>query len=120
VIDGPYFGGTAPCPGFGRGTGFLRAANTGTQFTKSSLKIGNQMHKGYKVSLHNPAKGLYKEFTGVKGIRPDFVDMNKRIIHELKPYNPRQISAGWKQLNNYKTIFEQQYGGTWKTVLDLY
>ena len=96
------------------------ATKTGTQFTKSSLKIGQQMHKAYKANLHNPAKRLYKEFTGVKGIRPDFVDMNKRIIYELKPNNPRQIKAGWKQLNNYKTLFEQQYGSTWKIVLDLY
>lgn len=84
------------------------------------MKLGQQMHKAYKGKLHNPAKGLYKEFAGVKGIRPDFVDFNKRIIYELKPNNPRQIQAGRKQLSNYQTLFEQQYGGTWKTVLDLY
>jgi len=39
------------------------------------------------------------------------VDFNKRMIYELKPNNPRQITAGWKQLNKYKAAFESQYGG---------
>lgn len=96
------------------------AARGSTQFTKSSLKLGRQVHRTYKANLHNPAKGLYKEFTGVKGVRPDFVDFNKRVIYELKPNNPAQIKAGWRQLGRYKSAFEQQYGGQWKTVLDLY
>ncbi|MCH4897191.1 hypothetical protein E0494_10880 [Marinilabiliaceae bacterium JC040] len=53
-------------------------------------------------------------------IRPDFVDFNKRIIYELKPNNPRQIKAGYKQIGNYKKMFEKQYGGVWNTVLDTY
>ncbi|MDR0798995.1 MAG: hypothetical protein LBN18_04455 [Dysgonamonadaceae bacterium] len=29
-------------------------------------------------------------------------------------------SVGWNQLNNYQNLFQQQYGGTWHTVLDFY
>jgi hypothetical protein len=89
------------------------------QYTKSSLSLGRQMHTGYKAGL---ADGVttFKEFTGIKGIRPDFVDFGTKTIYELKPFNPRQIQLGTKQLNNYKSIFEQNYGGTWKTVLDFY
>lgn len=96
------------------------ATKGGAQFTKSSLKIGQQVHKTYKAGLHNPAKGLFKEYSVIKGIRPDFVDRNRRIIYELKPNNPRQITAGLKQLEKYKGLFEQEFGGVWKTVLDKY
>ncbi len=94
-------------------------AKRGVQYTKSSLKLGQEMHTAYKAGL---ADGVttFKEFTGIKGIRPDFVDFGTKTIYELKPFNPRQIQLGTKQLNNYKSLFEQNYGGTWKTVLDHY
>ena len=96
------------------------AAKGGVQYTKSSLALGREMHAGYKVAEHAPALGRFKEFTGIKGIRPDFVDFGTKTIYELKPFNPRGIQLGTKQLNNYKSLFEQNYGGTWKTVLDHY
>lgn len=98
----------------------VAGAKRPVQYTKSSLKMGRDVHKLYKADLHNPAKGLYKEFTGVKGVCPDFVDFNTRTIYELKPYNPDGIKLGTKQLNNYQKVFEQTYGGTWNTVLDFY
>ena len=88
--------------------------------TVSSLERGRKVHSAYKTNLHNPVNGLYKEFTGVKGVRPDFVDFNTKTIYELKPNNPRQIREGQAQLNKYKSAFESQYGGTWSIVLDLY
>jgi hypothetical protein len=89
------------------------------QYTKSSLKLGQQMHKGYKVGLENKVT-TFKEFTGVKGIRPDYVDFGTKTIYELKPYNPRGIRQGWKQLYNYQNLFQQQYGGSWNIILDFY
>lgn len=62
----------------------------------------------------------FKEFTGIKRIRPDFVDFGTKTIYELKPNNVRALKQGLEQLNKYKAIFEQQYGGTWKIVLDHY
>jgi RHS repeat-associated protein len=96
------------------------AVKGGVQYTKSSLALGREVHAGYKVAEHAPALGKFKEFTGIKGIRPDFVDFGTKTIYELKPFNPRGIQLGTKQLNNYKSLFEQNYGGTWKTVLDHY
>ena len=98
----------------------FQAAKGGVQYTKSSLALGREVHAGYKVAEHAPALGRFKEFTGIKGIRPDFVDFGTKTIYELKPFNPRGIQLGTKQLNNYKSLFEQNYGGTWKTVLDHY
>jgi hypothetical protein len=94
-------------------------AKTAPQYTKSSLQLGQQMHKGYKLGLENKVT-TFKEFTGVKGIRPDFVDFGTKTIYELKPYNPRNIQQGWKQLNKYQNLFQQQYGGNWNIVLDFY
>lgn len=88
------------------------------RYTRLSLALGRKMHAGYKVAEHAPALGRFKEFTGIKGIRPDFVDFGTKTIYELKPFNPRGIQSGTKQLNNYKSLFEQNYGGTWETVLD--
>ena len=95
------------------------AARTGTQFTKSSLKLGQQMHKAYKSG--NVLKNVrVKEFRLPSGKRIDFIDFEKKIIYELKPNNPRQIRAGYKQLNGYLQEVESIYGSGWKTVLDLY
>ena len=77
------------------------------------------MHKAYK--LDNVIEGVaVKEFRGIPGIRPDFVDFSTKTIYELKPFNPRGIEQGIKQLNNYKNLFQTQYGGLWKTILDTY
>lgn len=108
---------------FGEGSIYFRGAKAGVggiQYTKSSLALGREMHAGYMVAEHAPKLRKFKEFTGIKGIRPDFVDFTTKTIYELKPYNPRGIQLGTKQLNNYKSLFEQTYGGTWKTVLDFY
>jgi hypothetical protein len=89
------------------------------EFTKSSLELGQQMHKEYKVE--DVLEGIaVKEFRGIPGIRPDFVNFSTKTIYELKPNNPRAIKQGYKQLAKYKGIFEKQLGGTWKTVLDTY
>lgn len=55
----------------------------GKNFTKSSPKLGQQMHKNYKVG----AEGL-KEFRLLSG-RIDFLDIRNGIIHELKPFRER-------------------------------
>ncbi|MGP3611023.1 RHS repeat-associated core domain-containing protein, partial [Anoxybacteroides rupiense] len=92
----------------------------GRQYTKSNFQLGRQMHKKYMAHLHDELKGRIKEYKGIKGIRPDFVDFNTRTIYELKPYNPRAIARGKRQLKKYKRMFEQERGGKWKTILHVY
>ncbi|MBC8643229.1 hypothetical protein H9W95_01155 [Flavobacterium lindanitolerans] len=79
-----------------------------TKYTKSSLKMGQEMHKAYKVAEEAAGLGI-KEFREIPGIRPDFVDMVNRTIYELKPFNPRAMKAGEKQLAKYKAAFEAAY-----------
>lgn len=90
------------------------------EYTKSNMKLGREMHTSYKLADHDPDLLRFKEFTRVKGVRPDFVDFGTKTIYELKPFNPRQINLGTKQLLNYKAAFEKKYGGIWNTVLDHY
>jgi len=97
----------------------INKINVGLKYTKSNLRLGQQMHKAYKVEDLVPGVAM-KEFRKIGGIRPDFVDLSTKTIYELKPFNPRAIRQGEKQLQNYKTILENEYGGTWKTVLDTY
>ncbi|MBO5537756.1 MAG: hypothetical protein J5971_01720 [Prevotella sp.] len=57
---------------------------------------------------------------GTYNVRPDFVNYKSRTIYELKPYNPRGIKSGIKQLNRYKLEYEKFYNNNWKTVLEFY
>jgi len=96
----------------------LRVAEEGVQYTKSSLKMGQEMHKAYKVGEDG-----VKEFRLPSGKRIDFLDINNRAIYELKPYNPRGIQQGQQQLQMYwrelQTIPEYN-GYKWRLILDLY
>jgi RHS repeat-associated protein len=85
----------------------------------ASTAFGKAMHKAYKAGIEDGVT-KFKEFTGVKGVRPDFVDFETKTIYELKPNNNRAIKQGLEQLNKYKALFEKQYGGAWKIVLEHY
>lgn len=76
------------------------------------------MHKGYKVG----ADGI-KEFRLPSGKRIDFLDIKNSTIYELKPFNPRAMQQGQRQLNMYMQELQtmpQFKGINWKTVLDTY
>ena len=88
------------------------------QYTKSNLQLGQQMHKAYKEG----AEGI-KEFILPSGRRIDFLDIKNSTIYELKPFNPRAMTEGRKQLNMYMQELQtmpQFQGVDWKTVLDTY
>lgn len=90
----------------------------GSKYTNSSLKQGQEIHKMYKVN--DLGNDMIKEYRGIKGCRPDFVDFQNYIIYELKPYNPQGVRNGIKQLERYKRLFELKTGATWDTFIDFY
>ena len=64
-----------------------------------------------------------KEFRLPSGKRIDFLDLNTNTIYELKPFNPRAMKAGNKQLQIYKQELQAmpQFRRTiFNTVLDTY
>jgi hypothetical protein len=83
-----------------------------------AAKNGRKMHSNWDYG-----PGVKKEKT-IKGLldgkqvtrRIDGYDKTNQILYELKPNNPRAISRGWKQLDNYEKIL----GGTWTKVLLLH
>ena len=92
-------------------------------YTKSNLKLGQQMHKTYH------AGEMGKEFRLPSGRRIDFLDIDNGIIYELKPNNPRAIKQGEKQLQMYLKELQNpatiqkhpRLGGIqWKTILETY
>ena len=82
--------------------------------TKSSAAAGRKIHAGYKTNYAD-IKGMYKEYPKC-GNRMDFVDINNRIIYELKPNNPRSINQGIKQLKRYNAAM----GGGFTLILEVY
>jgi hypothetical protein len=108
------------------GAKVVGAVATLSQVVKGSTvanRRGQQLHKLYKALEHNPAKKMYKEYTGLLkkyGIKPDFVDFNTKTIYDLKPNNPKKFREHEKQLENYRKIFDKEFGGGWQTVIDRY
>ncbi len=89
----------------------------GGKFTRSNLKLGQQMHKMYH------AGEMGKEFHLPSGKRIDFLDIDNGVIYELKPNNPRAIQQGQRQFDMYLKklqIIPEYKGFNWKTVLDTY
>ena len=89
----------------------VKSLDRSTGYTKSSLSAGREIHKGYKVGVEG-----VKEYRGIKGMRPDFVDFKNATIYELKPNNPRSINQGINQLQKYNKAL----GGEFNMVLELY
>lgn len=86
-------------------------------YTRSNLKLGREKHNAY----HAGEPG--KEFVLPSKRRIDFLDIKNKTIYELKPYNPRAMKQGEKQLEMYKKELESMprfQGWKWKTHLDTY
>src|SRR6185503_9276994 len=85
----------------------------------AATKLGRLMHTLYHAS-DVLDKVRIKEFILPSGNRIDFIDLEKKIIYELKPNNPRAIKLGYQQLATYLKEVESIYGTGFKTVLDTY
>ena len=92
----------------------IKTLDRSSGFTKSTASAGRKIHDGYKVGdRFNPN---WKEYNGIKGIRPDYVDFDNKIIYELKPMNPRSVRSGIRQLQRYNKAL----GGGYTMRLELY
>ena len=95
-------------------------AKTSNSYIKSNMKLGREMHSIYKATEANKDIGKIKEFVLPSGKRIDYIDFQNRVIYELKPYNPRAMRQGNKQLNRYYDEVVREFGGEWSTQLDVY
>jgi RHS repeat-associated protein len=92
------------------------------QYTKSNLRLGQQVHKSYKAGETILYKKT-KEYVLPSRKRIDFLDRVNGKVYELKPNNPRAIREGRKQLEMYieelKTIPDFK-GIQWEGILETY
>ena len=95
----------------------FKSAEVAKPYTKSNLKLGQEMHKKFHTGEYG------KEYRLPSGKRIDFLDIDNKTIYELKPFNPRAMKQGEKQLQNYvkelETMPEFQ-GWEWKTIIETY
>ena len=82
---------------------------------KAAVQKGQAMHKQMDYG-----PGVLKEKPIAPGCRVDGIDIDNRIIYELKPNNPQAIARGMKQLDRYTSAASEQFGGKWTGVLKLY
>ena len=54
------------------------------------------------------------------GRKPDAVDIDSKVVRELKPNNPRAVRRGEKQVERYRQELEDIEGGDWTGVVDTY
>ena len=88
-------------------------------YTQSSLRLGQLVHAEYRAEMVDYIS-RFKEYILPSGRRVDFIDFANRIVYELKPYNLNQIRRGTIQLQNYIIELENEFGGEWIGILDLY
>jgi RHS repeat-associated protein len=114
----PFFG-TIATSGKNAKKAFEIIKEFGPNYTKSSVKQGIEIHKSYRTN--KLIKDVYeKEYRGISGIKPDYVDFKKHSIYELKPYNPHSIRKGIRQLEKYRRAFEAKDNMMWNTFLEFY
>lgn len=98
----------------------IKHVDSAREYTKSSLKMGQDMHKIYKADIANQTTKI-KEFVLPSKKRIDFIDFDSGTISELKPYNPRAIKSGYRQLEMYLKEVQNEFPNIdWKTQLDVY
>ena len=92
----------------------VKTLDRSSGFTKSTASAGRKIHQSYKVG--DGFNLDWKEYKDIKGIRPDYVDFDNKIIYELKPMNPRSARNGIRQLQKYNKAL----GGGFTMRLELY
>lgn len=57
-----------------------------------------------------------KEYGKIKGIHINCLDIDNKVIYELKAFNSRSVKQGIRQLEKYN----KELGGGYKMVLEVY
>lgn len=118
-------GGTGAALGMLLGAGKIRAAaraaSTGVKVAtrggeSAAASFGRRAHKEFDYG-----PGFEKEFRNLPSKRrPDAVNVQERVVVELKPNSPAAIRRGQRQVERYRQELEAKYGGTWTARLETY
>jgi hypothetical protein len=105
VIDGPYFGGTAPCPGFGRGTGFLRVTKQSTGAGNMARTLGVQ---GERAVGTLGSKVRIESLTGMAKYRiPD--KLTASTLTEVKNVSRLSYTRQLRDFNLYSQKYSLEF-----------
>jgi hypothetical protein len=107
--------------------GVIRKAQR-SDFSKDGWRLAQNMDitdDGFTISNRLKGTNIHGKFMdGGKTInrynRVDGIDDTLKIIYELKPYNPRSIRQGIKQLKRYQNAAYTECGEIYRMVLVLY
>lgn len=100
----------------------LETLDIGREYTRSNLQLGQQMHKAYRINEVIPGQKI-KEYRLLNNQKIDFLDIVNQTVYELKPYNPRAMLQGQRQLQKYVEELRKVPDFKdidWKTVLETY
>lgn len=78
--------------------------------------LGPRAGNGVQFKVGDGFNPRFKESRKIRGVRPDYIDFDNKIIYELKPMNPRSVRSGVRQLQRYNKAF----GGGFTLRLELY
>jgi hypothetical protein len=86
-------------------------------------KRGQGVHKNYKdmcakLGIKEPDWQFEVTIPGIGRI--DRINMNQKMIGELKPNNPAKRAEGVRQVTRYLYALEKKYGGKWTAFVDVY
>lgn len=96
------------------------------QFTKgaggesAATAAGRSAHDSYPLAVGTDGDYRFNQAIPGTRLRPDAYSVEERVVRELKPDHPKAIQKGWRQVNNYKEILEEKFGGTWTAMVDTY
>lgn len=93
----------------------IHNACSSTSGNNAASVKGRLEHENY-----NPGPSYNKKYTLPSGRRPDAVDVDNKIVRELKPNNPRAIRRGERQVKGYLEELQSLFGGNWSSAVDTY
>jgi hypothetical protein len=88
-------------------------------WTASTAK-GVRNHNDYKAQMKAKFPKGEAEYPIPEGGRADFVDVDKKIIYELKPLTPSGIARGARQIKRYVDAANKNLGDGWTGVVHYY
>ncbi len=78
---------------------------------------GKLAHKNYRAAV---GEAYDTNFRLPSRRKPDALDVEKGIVRELKPNNPRAIQRGERQIERYRRELEQMFDKSFDTFIDTY
>ncbi|HEV7591124.1 MAG TPA: RHS repeat-associated core domain-containing protein [Longimicrobium sp.] len=85
----------------------------------SATRAGRAAHVQFSEEMEAQGYQANRQIPGTR-LRPDAIHVERGIIRELKPNNPRAIARGLVQVRRYAEAAERAFGKAFQTFIDTY